>query len=558
MKLVEFSVTNYRSITTANKIELEDLTVLVGKNNEGKSNLLKALNTAMDVLMYHSQGKNTRIYRRNLYRWDEDFPVQFQNRKSGLESIFRLHFRLEGNEINEFHKLTNIYGNENIPIVVKIGKNNVPKIEVKKKGSPAYNQKSQLVTEFICKRLNFNYIPAIRTEDMAIEALYKTLGDELIQLKGDSEYEEARQKVHQKEQDVLDRIANQIKIPLSTFLPSIKDVFIEMPEYIYHGFRNAFSVQIDDGQLTNIANKGDGVKNLITMAILQEQYSIDGASIVAIEEPESHLHPGAIHGLVDVINKMSKNKQVIITTHNPLFVKQNRLSSNIIVDKGTACAAKNIEEIRSVLGVKASDNLIGARYVLLVEGENDKLELEEILSIKSETIRKALESNELIIRCMGGTGNLEHDIYELKGSMCNYVVLLDNDASGKKIGENAINKKITGAEKIKHTICPGLNESELEDCINPDIYRNAIEDKYSVKIDKQSLRGKNKWSVKMKTAFQKQGTKWTDSVERDVKLMVAESVISYNSTNSDDYLVNAKSGFIDGLVTAIEKMMEQR
>ncbi len=47
MKLVEFSVTNYRSITVANKIKLHDCTVLVGKNNEGKSNLLNALNVAM-------------------------------------------------------------------------------------------------------------------------------------------------------------------------------------------------------------------------------------------------------------------------------------------------------------------------------------------------------------------------------------------------------------------------------------------------------------------------------------------------------------------------------
>ena len=45
MKLVEFSVTNFRSIT--HKIKLQDMTVLVGKNNEGKSNLLTALNVAM-------------------------------------------------------------------------------------------------------------------------------------------------------------------------------------------------------------------------------------------------------------------------------------------------------------------------------------------------------------------------------------------------------------------------------------------------------------------------------------------------------------------------------
>ena len=39
MKLKKFSVTNYRSITRTSNIILQDFTVLVGKNNEGKSNL---------------------------------------------------------------------------------------------------------------------------------------------------------------------------------------------------------------------------------------------------------------------------------------------------------------------------------------------------------------------------------------------------------------------------------------------------------------------------------------------------------------------------------------
>jgi len=44
MQLVNFSVTNYRSITKAHKINLQNITVLVGRNNEGKSNILMALN----------------------------------------------------------------------------------------------------------------------------------------------------------------------------------------------------------------------------------------------------------------------------------------------------------------------------------------------------------------------------------------------------------------------------------------------------------------------------------------------------------------------------------
>lgn len=119
MKLVEFSVTNFRSITSAHKIILKDLTVLVGKNNEGKSNLLRALNVAMQAVILHSRTNGRPLQYmngRNLYDWERDFPLQYQGRKSGLESIVRLHFSLENHELNEFHNVTGIRGNEDIPI----------------------------------------------------------------------------------------------------------------------------------------------------------------------------------------------------------------------------------------------------------------------------------------------------------------------------------------------------------------------------------------------------------------------------------------------------------
>jgi putative ATP-dependent endonuclease of OLD family len=56
MKLVQFSATNYRSITSAHRITFKNITVLIGRNNEGKSNLLRALEAAMNLLKQHASG----------------------------------------------------------------------------------------------------------------------------------------------------------------------------------------------------------------------------------------------------------------------------------------------------------------------------------------------------------------------------------------------------------------------------------------------------------------------------------------------------------------------
>ena len=555
MKLVEFSVTNYRSITKAHKIVLQNLTVLVGKNNEGKSNLLTALNVAMMAVIMHSQGRNplSRSRQEYLYNWKRDFPMQLQNRKSGLESIFRLNFNLEENELGEFHVQTGIRGNEIIPIEVKFGKDNKPKIEVPKRGSAAYKSKSKQITEFISERISFNYIQAVRTEEMAINALQQVIEGELSALRENEEYVQALQKVAGLQQQVFDKIAEQLVEPLKVFLPNLKDVSIDgnTDNYGIRYLRRDFDVIIDDGLATSITNKGDGIKSLVTLAILKDRRKRKGASIIAIEEPEAHLHSGAIHSLADVINKMSDNNQVIITTHNPLFVQQNRLDANIIVDNGTAHTAKNIDEIRTILGVLPADNLKNARYVLVVEGEEDKIALNKILPLYDEEIKLALNSNRLVIKPLAGAGNLSHDLHDLKNSMCKYVVLLDNDKAGREAYMKAQEHGVIKDSEVRFTICNGSPESEFEDCLNKDIYAEAIKQEFGVDIFQSSFRGNEKWSERVRRTFLSQGARWTEAIEKKVKFIVANSI---PENDIDSILIKEKSGFLDGL-TAILKVM---
>ena len=563
MKLIEFSVTNYRSVTTAHKIPMKNLTVLVGKNNEGKSNILSALSVAMRAVMLHSRiGGIPRPLRGNRFGmdfdWERDFPIQFQERKSGLESIFRLNFRLEDNELFEFHTITGIRGNEDIPISVKIGKENIPRVEVPKRGSPAYNKKSAIITDFISKRISFNYIQAIRTEGMAINALSDAIYDGLLALRDNPDYLEAQRRVNELQQNMLDEMSSQLLEPLQAFLPSVQSVSIKRTseDLLYRLGRGDVDVIINDGVATSIRNKGDGIKSLVTLAILKDKRASAGASVIAIEEPESHLHSGAIHSLVDVIHKISDNSQVIITTHNPLFVQQNSIASNILVDQGTARPAKNIAEIRNLLGVLPSDNLRNARFVLVVEGEDDANALSKILPCYSETVGDALQNNVIVIKPLGGAGNLSHDLADLKHCMCKYVVLLDNDSAGINAAEKAIRNGLATEADIKYTICPGSPEAEFEDCLQPSLFKDIILEKFGVNINCAEFRGNAKWSERMKEAFLSQGTRWTDTVESKVKMAVANGIPDQIS-EINDVVIPQKSGFLEGIAAAMDRLISE-
>lgn len=558
MDLIEFSVTNYRSITVAHKIKLYDTTVLVGKNNEGKSNLLNALNVAMTIMMNHyNRTPRVRVID---YDWERDFPIQYQERKQGLDSIFKLKFRLKSEEMDEFHSITSIRGNNEIPISIKIGKDNVPNIEIPKRGSSSYNRQSKVVTQFISDRINFNYIQAIRTEDMAKGTLSRIVTSQLESLKENPKYNEALNTIRQIRQGLLDELSTQLLCPLQIFLPNLTDIRIKFNDPFDIGrfrFHNDFDIILNDGTSSSISTKGDGIKSLVALALLKERSNKSGTvSVIAIEEPESHLHSGAIHNLVDVINKISQNNQVIITTHNPLFVQRNRLNCNIIVDSNTAKPAKSIAEIRNILGVWTSDNLTNARFVLLVEGEDDKISLSKLLPYYSAKVADAIKMNLLVIKSLGGAGNLCHDINDLKNSMCQYVVLLDNDSAGREAAQKAIVKNLLKTSEVKFTICNGSPEAEFEDCLNPSFYLAAIKKVYNVNINCREFRGNRKWSDRMKNVFLSQGSQWTIDVEESVKYTIAEAIPN-KIENINDIIISAKAGFINGVITAVEALLDR-
>lgn len=554
MQLVNFSVTNYRSITKAHKINLQNITVLVGRNNEGKSNILMALNVAMETMMQHANHAN--VHER-LYDWQRDFPVQLQQRKNNLDSIFRLNFRLNHDENTEFFRTTGIRSNEDIPIELKYGQDNRAKITVPKKGSSSFDDKSEKVTAFICERIAINYIQAVRTEDMAMDVIHRLISTELSKLYDNEEYKSAEQTIYNLQEAVYNDIANRILAPLQEFLPQLTNVEIKSRgrRLVWRGFRNDVDVILNDGTPTSILYKGDGIKSLVSLAILKESKNEIGASIIAIEEPESHLHPEAIHSLVNVINGISENHQVIITTHNPLFVQRNNISNNIIVDHGTAKPAKNIKEIRELLGVLPEDNLINASHVLVVEGEDDKIALNKILSSLSPTIKDALIKNKLVIQPLAGATNLNYELSRLRSYVCRYFVFLDADEAGYDAAEKAIEKGLLSESDVKYSICNGNNTAEFEDCLKKDFYIEAIRNKFSVDLGVTSFRNSKKWSDRVKTVFLSQGQRWTDAVEKKVKMEVTKLI---PVEDADSVLDEHKRGSIDALVNALENMLSQR
>ena len=552
MKLVYFTVNNYRSITSANKIPISDITILVGKNNEGKSNLLRAINLSMMSLRYYQD--TIGLHRiRSLFDWSIDYPVSLQkSKREKKESEFTLEFELTPDEVQDFKERYKHSLNGYLPIRISFNQNNIPTLKVVKngKGSKELNAKSRYICKYIAQHIEFNYIPAIRTKNDALREIRRQVMRELSVLETDKGYKEAIQKLNSIQEPIMKNLENAVKTTLSDFLPNVSGVSISLENSITIDRYRDVSISINDGQNTDIENKGDGVKSLVTLALLKNVHVNEtGMSIVAIEEPEAHLHPEAINRLRDTIYSLSSNSQVIISTHNPLFVNRESIYKNIIVESGVVKQASNIREIRNVLGIKISDNLYDAEVMLFVEGETDEISLTAILSAKSYKIKTALAQNRLAIMPMGGTGGLSYLLNMANQLIGQSVVFLDSDEAAKSAIEKALKQNLICNNDYLLCSCSGMRNAEFEDAICKDLYKQAIFDEYGVDLDDGKMRNAAKvWSDKIGDVFSDGGKVWNKDVENNVKYIVASCVKASPSNAIDE----TKCTAINKLVSIIE------
>lgn len=558
MKLSDFSVVNYRSITTARKIKTNNMTVLVGKNNEGKSNILRALTLAMDIMKIYSKDPRSlqiavRPYLKNHYSWEKDYPISLQEKNPNGWSSIDLNFELDEQDILAIRSMTGIRLSGCIPVRVSTN-GAAAKIDIPKRGTAAFadaDNKKKII-EYVCFKIDFNFIPAVRTEYDALRVVDSLIEKSLETLDTNPDYINAMNKIEELQQGILDGISNQIIEPLQEFLPTVRNVQIHIQnERRRIAMRRNTEIIIDDGTPTPIQQKGDGIKSLTALAILNIPARVDRVSVVAIEEPESHLHPESARQLYDTIMSLSQTHQIVLTTHSPLFVNRTNLKENIIVNDGKATPVKKIKEIRDVLGIHISDNLTNAEHVLIVEGEDDKIALEKLLPSMSTKIKRAIQNGTFIIDYIGGAGNLPYKLSFYRNLQCKYHVLLDNDDAGRHAGSEAERQGLLDVRNVTYAICNGSPNAEIEDCYNKAVYENAILNEFGVNINVAEFRGNKKWSDRIAGCFLSQGKLWNDAMEKRVKLVVANEI----SEEVDTVLNEHKRSSMDALVMSLETLL---
>lgn len=93
---------------------------------------------------------------------------------------------------------------------------------------------------------------------------------------------------------------------------------------IVEPFTQAFFALRDENtyQQINISKLGSGIEMIFSILFLKNYYALRGVkTILLIDEPELHLHPKLQELLIKILLEVTKDDQVIVSTHSPYLFK---------------------------------------------------------------------------------------------------------------------------------------------------------------------------------------------------------------------------------------------
>jgi putative ATP-dependent endonuclease of the OLD family len=540
VKLVSVTVENFRSITAARKIQISALTTLVGPNNEGKSNLLRAIVIAMNALVTRRDAElyarltsarlGVRGRRRNLsrYHWSSDCPLNLQGRGDRAGSKITLEFELSGEDVSEFYTVVGSKLNGTLPVSITFKESGFEVTIIKPgRGSKALNSKAPKIADFIAGKIDIQYIPAVRTAESAQEIVEDLVERELAKVEQDPKYQQALVDIASLQEPILDDLSRNITTTMKGFLPNISQakVTIQARDRSF-ALRGLSVISLDDGAETVLEAKGDGVQSLAALALMRHASLSrhEGKEVlIALEEPESHLHPSAIRQLRLVLEELSTHYQVVLTTHNPIFTNRQDVQQNIIVTKNRAYPARTVKEVREILGVRLDDNLTSAEVVLIVEGREDKIAISSILRSMDPTLRANLHSGRLGIDILEGASNLAHRVRLHGDSICRVHALLDDDRAGKNAFEAAKRDGLVDVSSVNFTTVGGKSEAELEDLYTEATFLEIIKAETGLDWSAKGADDKKKWADRLRNLLRKAGKPYDDATVMSIKVRVAQA-----------------------------------
>ena len=388
MKIVNIKIENFRSYKNETTIPLNDLTVLIGKNDAGKSTVLEGL----DIFFNDSKGRvkaEPNDININLKTSEKsfsisvtftDFPKEIiidSSAKTNLKDEYLLNdsgfleikkeYKITGNKIaptvyivanhpsNE--SCSNLLSMKNADLKKKVEElnikcpnkkiNNLMRKAIWEHFSKDLKLKNRLIStdkedaEKILKFINaqlptytlFQSDRQNKDNDVEVQDPLKAATKEILK---NEKIGQELSKIAKKVKEELSKVADATLDKLKKLDPKIaKKISPEIPDSDSLKWADVFKNVSITGDSIPINKRGSGVRRLILLSFFMAEAEKNNSSnvIYAFEEPETSQHADNQIMLIDAFKKISfqPNKQVILTTHSNDIVNELDIENLVMI-----------------------------------------------------------------------------------------------------------------------------------------------------------------------------------------------------------------------------------
>lgn len=452
MKISEIYIKNFRSIKEETIVFPDSgILALVGANNAGKSNILKAINNILgdtwfgkdkaEINDYYNKDCNNNVYIKITF--DDDRSVELDFSSGGKWSEYK---DSSGRKLADWnHNLSTFNSTGNVkddfpctflPAERSLEKNlQFRSYELMGKIAKSFNEKAQSKKAGI--EAKFGEVMELLNEVEGFTNFKNDFINYFNSMQADTPY--------------------KLKIDFKAFSPLnyFKTINILAND---SSINNEFDIDIDE--------LGEGNKSLLLFALLRsyaKNFKQDATGILAVEEPEIYLHPQARRHLFEMLFEIVKdsNIQIIYTTHSPDFLATEKFDSIGLVSKspkeGTTVktlSKEDLVEFSKQTGVskdKTTSNNISEFYattsnyrlnegffskvLFLVEGETEEL----CFPILFKHFGINTDSSGISFVAVNGKNQIPKywRLFNSFGIQTEIIIDNDDDTSGVKRGSNS-------------------------------------------------------------------------------------------------------------------------
>lgn len=536
MHISNISIYNYRGVKETRQIKLERFSSIVGKNDAGKTIVLFAVATFLDVksfpitysdfndidspIIFEFDFKDENIVELlmtklkakvkksdGLEEYINDYvfdgALKFKRVASKPDKKFTEEYLLVEDYLQSDIKGLFLKSDDELNRIIEAYKIEIP---IQGKGRNSKTEKIKFIKEYFseAERGRFwieddskisNLFPEVEMfkADYALETdtKFKTNSVTEIQDYFDNQTDNKESELNKVAFEIIEEMrkeAESVKNYMIDYASNLKAVEIT-PVFDWKAAIKSVDVGFQfegDKSFIPMSHKGTGYRRLFMVArfrYLAEKRK--GKNIIyLIEEPETFLHPTAQSDLLEAFKELSNENQIIITTHSPVFAGATDVKGVILCTKEKQSNYFQADEDSDTaflnkviieLGIKPSYNLRDDfEKILFVEGQDDATFYKIICN---KVLGRHLEDKVLVLTCGGSSVDSFINISYFKKNGRDLFLILDSD---KGLSARDPKKPLIQVETVSYfTANFGtpylLKKSNIENYFHP----RAIERKYN-------------------------------------------------------------------------------